>query len=72
MKRNSIYKMIDWKSYNKDNINKTIPLLITGLKSVGKTYLAYDYARIFFNYTYYFNFELDIKNSGFFNNNINN
>lgn len=69
MKRNSIYKMIDWKSYNKDNINKNIPLLITGLKSVGKTYLAYDFARIFFNYTYYFNFELDIKNSGFFNNN---
>ncbi|MDD3174225.1 MAG: AAA family ATPase [Herbinix sp.] len=52
MKRKAIEDLIKWKELN----NRT-PILITGAKGVGKTYLAYDFAKAFFEYIYYINFE---------------
>lgn len=69
MKRNIIYEMIEWKTSNKDKLNNTPPLVLAGLKSIGKTYLAYDFARIFFNYIYYFNFELKPADAKIFTDN---
>ncbi|MDD3174155.1 MAG: AAA family ATPase [Herbinix sp.] len=52
MKRKVIDVLIKWReeTYN-------IPILITGAKGVGKTYLTYDFARAFFERIYYINFE---------------
>lgn len=41
-----------WKKQN----NNT-PVLLTGAKGVGKTYLAYDFAKAFFDRIFYMNFE---------------
>ena len=54
MKRNIINDLIRWKT--EDN-NK--PILLTGLKGVGKTYLAYDFAKAFFEFISYINLEHD-------------
>lgn len=35
------------------------PLLLTGAKGVGKTYLSYEFAKTFFDTVYYINFEQD-------------
>ncbi len=52
MKRKVIDKLIGWKTDTQD-----IPILLTGAKGVGKTYLAYDFAKSFFEHIYYINFE---------------
>lgn len=52
MKRKAIDRLIKWKKLN----NKK-PIFLTGAKGVGKTYLAYDFARAFFEHIYYLNFE---------------
>lgn len=52
MKRNIVDVLIKW---NNDKTGK--PLLLTGVKGVGKTYLAYDFAKAFFERIYYVNFE---------------
>lgn len=52
MKRNVIDELIKW-----NNSNHRKPLLLTGAKGVGKTYLAYDFARAFFEQISYLNFE---------------
>jgi len=52
LKRNIIDLLIKWKT--EDN---TKPILISGLKGVGKTYLAYDFAKAFFECIYYINLE---------------
>lgn len=54
MKRKAIEKLIKWK----DKDNRT-PILINGAKGVGKTYLAYDFAKAFFERIIYVNFERD-------------
>lgn len=52
MKRKAIEELIKWKELK----NKT-PIILTGAKGVGKTYLAYDFAKAFFKNIYYLNFE---------------
>lgn len=52
MKRNAINRLIAWK----ENKNKK-PLWISGIKGVGKTYLALDFAKSFFDGNLYVNFE---------------
>ncbi len=54
MKRKVIDELINWKTDTQD-----IPILLTGAKGVGKTYLAYDFAKSFFEEFYYINFERD-------------
>lgn len=52
MKRKAIDKLIKWKELNHNS-----PILITGAKGVGKTYLAYDFAKAFFEHIFYINLE---------------
>ncbi len=52
MKRKVIDELIGWKNDTSD-----IPVLLAGAKGVGKTYLAYDFAKSFFEHIYYINFE---------------
>lgn len=54
MKRKIIDKLIEW-----NQIQSGKPVLLTGAKGVGKTYLAYDYARSFYEHILYLNFERD-------------
>ena len=67
MKRNLIEKLIQWK-----NTNSYIPLIINGMKGVGKTRLMYDFAIENYNSHLYFNFETDVKISGLFSCNLEN
>lgn len=55
MKRKAIETLIQWKE-----ADDRIPILITGAKGVGKTYLAYDFAKAFFERILYLNFEYDL------------
>jgi predicted AAA+ superfamily ATPase len=52
LKRKLIDSLIQWKT--EDNGK---PILLTGAKGVGKTYLAYDFAKAFFERICYLNFE---------------
>ncbi|HKL80860.1 MAG TPA: AAA family ATPase [Mobilitalea sp.] len=52
MKRKQIEELITWK-----NTKKRKPVLLSGAKGVGKTYLAYDFAKAFFKDILYVNFE---------------
>lgn len=52
MKRNAIQRLITWKQ-NAD----TRPVLLTGVKGVGKTYLALEFAKAFYEGHLYINFE---------------
>ncbi len=61
MKRKLIEELIRWKSEN----NNT-PILMTGAKGVGKTYLAYDFAKAFFEHISYINFERNPECASFF------
>lgn len=61
MKRKVIDELINWKSNNNGK-----PILLTGAKGVGKTYLAYDFARAFFERICYINFEREPKVSNLF------
>jgi predicted AAA+ superfamily ATPase len=54
LKRKLIDELIHWKE-----ADKRIPLLLTGAKGVGKTYLAYDFAKAFFEHIHYVNMERD-------------
>lgn len=54
MKRKIIDELIKWKTEDSGK-----PILLTGLKGVGKTYLAYDFAKAFFECICYINFEHD-------------
>lgn len=54
MKRNIIDELIKWKTEDSGK-----PILLTGLEGVGKTYLAYDFAKAFFEYISYINLEFD-------------
>lgn len=55
MKRNLVDKLIKW---NTTDTGK--PILLTGAKGVGKTYLAYDFAKAFFKRIHYVNFEREL------------
>ncbi|MBP1757131.1 MAG: hypothetical protein H6Q59_3529 [Firmicutes bacterium] len=61
MKRKVIDELIAWKTEKHD-----IPILLTGAKGVGKTYLAYDFAKSFFEHIYYINFEREPLQAGLF------
>ena len=52
MKRNAIHVLQRWK-----NETERTPFYLTGIKGVGKTYLAYDFANDFFDSYLYLNFE---------------
>lgn len=54
MKRSAIDRLIQWKQ-----ASDVRPVLLTGAKGVGKTYLAYDFAKAFFKSILYLNFEHD-------------
>ncbi|MGB4657970.1 MAG: AAA family ATPase [Mobilitalea sp.] len=56
MKRKLIDELIKWKE-----INTGKSILLTGAKGVGKTYLAYDFAKAFFENIFYLNFEREPK-----------
>lgn len=58
MKRKIIDVLIEWKD-KADNNNKRKPILLLGAKGVGKTYLAYDFAKSFYEQIIYLNFEQD-------------
>jgi len=61
LKRKVIDELITWKTEKHD-----IPILLTGAKGVGKTYLAYDFAKSFFEHIYYINFEREPLQAGLF------
>jgi predicted AAA+ superfamily ATPase len=61
LKRKAIDQLILWKK----TTNRT-PIILTGAKGVGKTYLAYDFARAFFEHIYYINFQHDINKKELF------
>lgn len=61
MKRKIIDQLILWK-----NSNSGKPILLTGAKGVGKTYLAYDFAKAFFEGIFYINFERDSSSKNLF------
>lgn len=63
MKRKLIDELIRWKSENSDR-----PILLTGAKGVGKTYLAYDFAKGFFEHISYINFERNPEYASLFSN----
>ena len=52
MKRNAISILQQWK-----NAKERTPFYLTGIKGVGKTYLAYDFANDFFDSYLYLCFE---------------
>lgn len=52
MKRKAIDELIKWKE-----LNNRKPILLTGAKGVGKTYLAYDFAKAFFEHIEYIQFK---------------
>lgn len=52
MKRNAVRVLEEWK-----NSAERKPLYLTGIRGVGKTYLAYDFANNFFDSYLYINFE---------------
>ena len=54
MKRTAIDSLIKW-----NQTSDVRPVLLTGAKGVGKTYLAYDFAKAFFKSNLYLNFEHD-------------
>ena len=54
MKRNLIDRCIDWK-----NSNSQFPFYLTGARGVGKTYLALEFAKAFYDVILYLNFETD-------------
>ena len=56
MKRKIINTLIEWKD-NGERSKK--PILLIGAKGVGKTYLAYDFAKSFYEQITYLNFEQD-------------
>lgn len=56
MKRKIINELINWKTQDSGKI-----ILLTGAKGVGKTYLAYDFAKAFFERICYLNFEREPK-----------
>ena len=61
MKRKVIDELIKWKTQDTGK-----PIVLIGAKGVGKTYLAYDFAKAFFERIYYMNFEREIKSSHLF------
>lgn len=56
MKRIYIEQLIKW-----NQTEDIRPVMLTGAKGVGKTYLAYDFAKAFFKNILYLNFEHDPK-----------
>lgn len=61
MKRTAIDKLLLWSQ-----TSDVRPVILTGAKGVGKTYLAYDFAKAFFKQILYINFEHDINAAGLF------
>lgn len=64
MKRKLIDKLIEWKDKGKDSRLK--PVLITGSRGGGKTYLSFDFGKSFFKDIIYINFERDSKLAALF------
>lgn len=62
MKRTAIDSLIKW-----NQTSDVRPVLLSGAKGVGKTYLAYDFARSFFKCILYLNFEHDPDSISLFN-----
>lgn len=62
MKRTAIYQLLKW-----DQTSDVRPVLITGTKGVGKTYLAHDFSNAFFKRVLYLNFEHDPLAADLFN-----
>jgi predicted AAA+ superfamily ATPase len=61
LKRKVIDELIGWKNDTSD-----IPVLLAGAKGVGKTYLAFDFAKSFFEHIYYINFEREPMKASLF------
>lgn len=54
MKRKLVDRCIEWKDKNSQ-----FPLYLSGARGVGKTYLALEFAKAFYQVVMYFNFETD-------------
>ena len=52
MKRTLIHKLLEWKQATQKK-----PILLTGTRGVGKTYLAFDFAKAYYGESIYINFE---------------
>lgn len=52
MKRNLIEKLLDWKQKK-----QSVPLFLSGMRGCGKTYLAMEFAKSFYEGMLYLNFE---------------
>ncbi len=61
MKRNSLSTLVNWK----ENDNRK-PLLLTGIRGVGKTYLATDFGKAYYDEVVYLNFERNASVRSFF------
>lgn len=58
MKRKIIDILIEWKDKEESNKRRK-PILLIGAKGVGKTYLAYDFAKSFYEHITYLSFTRD-------------
>lgn len=65
MNRKIMDQLIEW-----NNIEDKTPVLLTGAKAMGKTYLAYDFAKSFFEHILYVNFERDFRFQSLFTKSI--
>ena len=52
MKRNAIEQLLKWK-----NNPERKPLVLKGARQVGKTWLMEEFGRLYFDDTFYFNFD---------------
>lgn len=63
MKRKHLESLLNWHN----NKNRK-PFLLNGTKGVGKTYLIFDFSKLYFSNTIYLNFERDSNLVSLFNN----
>lgn len=61
MKRTAIEDLLKW-----NQTSDVRPVILTGAKGVGKTYMAWDFAKSFYKQFFYVNFEHDINASEIF------
>ncbi|MCL2219261.1 MAG: ATP-binding protein [Chitinispirillia bacterium] len=67
MKRNALDKLLEWK-----NSSRRKPLMLDGARQVGKTWLAKEFGRLYYEDTFYFTFDAEGEDlSPIFNTNKN-
>lgn len=64
MKRNAIMQLLEWK-----NSEDRKPLVLKGARQVGKTWLMKEFGRLYYEDTFYFNFDEEDELQSIFENN---